>query len=266
MMFSAEDICDMCTGMFCTWWNSNLALASDFMAFDWRYLTQDNFVDVEDHDDAVIHLRLGDGLYSTLGTNEAKGVFPHQTYINLLMQAQEERGAITSIGISTAPFKGKSVRLWDEAFTSMSEMVALDLVEALQNAFPQAKIRIHNSPDSTIMESMARLVHARKVVVCGCSTFCPYPLMAAEGIAYVYKPVEAFQNAWVIKASERHPNFRLFETPMLNGMMISNEKTGFRLHEAHIVNWLRNQDVSIGNVDIVEPPLFRPAGSPVGIL
>jgi hypothetical protein len=54
----------------------------------------------------VIHLRLGDGLYRSYGTNEAKGIFPHAhaTYINLLKQAREEKGHLFSIGIVTAPF------------------------------------------------------------------------------------------------------------------------------------------------------------------
>ena len=138
----------------------------------------------------------------------------------------------------------------------MSEMIAIDLVLALQNAFPQASVRIHNDPESTIMESLARLVHARKVTICGCSTFCPYPLLAAEGIGYVYNPLGP-QNAWVRKASEIYSNLRLFETPMLNGMMISNEKTGSALSETDVMKWLRNQDITVGNVDIVEEPLFR---------
>ena len=59
---SAEDICLRCGGLFCSWYNADLALAAGFMESDWSYLTRSelNFVPFADHDDAVIHLRLGD--------------------------------------------------------------------------------------------------------------------------------------------------------------------------------------------------------------
>lgn len=289
---SAEDLCNRCGGLFCSWYNPDLAFAARFMESDWSYLTRPhlNLVPVADHDDAVIHLRLGDGLFSTNGANEGqfptcsmfclcldrflinftliyghaeKGIFPHATYTNLLKQVEQEMGPINSIGIITAPFTGKGVRSWDMDYISMSEVIAFDLISVLQTVFPQAAIRIHNNPDSTIMESLARLVHSRKVAICGCSTFCPYPLMATRGIGYVYNPLGP-QNRWVKKAAEMNPNFRLFDTPMLNGMMISNEKTGWKLSETDVMRWLRNQDVAAGNIDIVEEPLFRQAAGAIG--
>ena len=255
--YTAEDICqNICKGMFCTWYSRDLDLVAHTMKTDWRHLTSPTAVPIiSDNDDAVIHLRLGDGLYSSVGANEFKGVFPHKTYINLLMQAQQEKGIITSIGIVTAPFKGE-VRPFDRRITSLSEEIALDLINALQNAFPTAKISIHNSPDETIIETLARVVHARKVAVCGCSTFCPYPLLATEGIGFMYNPVGP-QNEWVRYAAEKYDNIRLFETPMLNGLMIRNEKTGWKLDHALMMDWLRNQDPNVGNVDIVEEPIFR---------
>jgi hypothetical protein len=93
----------------------------------------------------VIHLRLGDGLYSTFGTNEGKGLFPRGTYIQLLKQAERERGAISSIGIVTSPFKGGNIRAFDRGYTTLSEQIAHDLVSALQKEFPTARIIIHNS-------------------------------------------------------------------------------------------------------------------------
>lgn len=255
--YTVEDICqNICRGMFCNWHTPYLDLVSDSMIVDWRHLTSPIVVPISDHDDAVIHLRLGDGLHSSFGTNEWKGIFPHAIYINLLMQAQQEKGTINSIGIVTAPFKGSNVRSFDQGFTSLSEEIALDLVNALQNAFTKAKISIHNSPDETIMESLARVVHARKVAVCGCSTFCPYPLLATEGIGFMYNPLGQ-QNQWVKNAVERYDNIRLFETPMLNGLMISNEKTGWKLDHALMMDWVRNQDPNVGNVDIFEAPIFR---------
>ena len=258
---SPEEVChNICGGIFCSWFHDKLDLAAESMVYDWRYLTRPDLVKVEDHDDAVIHLRLGDGLFSTNGENEGKGVFPHATYVNLLMEAQREKGTIDSIGIATAPFKGSHVRGADAGYTSLSELIAIDLVQSLQKAFPHATVRIHNDPNGTIMESQARIVHARKVAICGCSTFCPYPLLVTKGIGYMYNPV-GFQNSWVRNAAKRYENFRLFDTPMLNGMIISNEKTGLQLNEMDVMKWLRNQDITVGNVDIVEEPMFRAAGA-----
>eukprot|EP00804_Cyclotella_cryptica_P002114 CCRYP_006527-RA/>CCRYP_006527-RA protein AED:0.11 eAED:0.11 QI:0/-1/0/1/-1/1/1/0/448 len=255
--YTAEEVCrTLCSGRLCSWNYKNLDLASDDMVSDWKHLTSPEFVPIPDHDDAVIHLRLGDGLYSTFGQNEEKGLFPHGTYIKLLKQAQQEKGIISSIGIVTAPFKGAYLRSKDAAYTSLSEMIALDLVSALQTEFPEAEVRLHNSPNGTIMESLARTVHARKVAVCGCSTFCPYALLATDGIGFIYNPVGA-QNGWVRNAAERYDNFRLFDAPLLNGLVIHNEKTGDKLPEVQVLGWVRKQDPDVGNIDICTRPIFR---------
>ena len=254
--YTAEEICQgICDGGFCNWNHQNLDLASDAMIADWKYLSSPNIAHISDHDDAVIHLRLGDGLYSTFGTNEGKGVFPHATYINLLKQAEEEKGVIKTIGIVTAPFKGSKLRVFDRGNTPLSERIALELIHALHGAFPDAEIRLHNSPDGTIIESMSRLVHARKVAVCGCSTFCPYAVLATDGIGYIYNPLGAL-NIWARNAADRYDNIRLFDTPMLNGLMIANAKTGRRLPQSHLISWMRKQDPNVGNVDIYDGEAF----------
>lgn len=113
----------------------------------------------------MIHLRLGDGLYSTFGENEGKGVFPHATYINFLRQTEEEKGSISTIGILTAPFKGPNLCPFDGRSTSISEAIVTDLIESLQHAYPAAKVRLLNSPDSTIIKSLSRLGHAREAAI-----------------------------------------------------------------------------------------------------
>ena len=125
---SAKELCQRyCAGRYCDWHSPNLDMASELMISDWKYLTQPDRVQVTDHDDAVIHLRLGGGLHSTYGANEGKGIFPHGTYINLIKQAQEEKGAIRSIGIVTAPFKGNRVRVFDSGFTRLSELITHEI-------------------------------------------------------------------------------------------------------------------------------------------
>lgn len=250
---TAGDLCQhICPGQFCTWHSGNLDFAADAMIADWKYLASPEVVPINDYDDAVIHLRLGDGLHSAFGANEGKGVFPHGTYINLLKQAEGEKGMIASIGIVTAPFKGSNIRSFDQKNTSLSEKIANDLIHALQRAFPNAQIRLHNSPDDTIIGSLARLVHASKAAVCGCSTFCPYAVLATDGIGYVYNPAGyPSQNIWVRNAALWHDNFRLFDTPMLNGLVISNLKNDYSMPEHRVIRWLREQNPNVGNIDIV---------------
>jgi hypothetical protein len=175
-----------------------------------------------------------------------------------LKQAREEKGDLFSIGIVTAPFKGSNVRAHDRGSASLSEQIAQDLIKALQAEFPEAEIRLHNNPESSIMESLARVVHARKVAICGCSTFCPYALLATKGIGFMYNHVGA-ENAWVRNAAKlsHHENFRLFETPMLNGLIIRNVKNGYEMPERRVLRWLQEQDPHVGNVDITTGPIFR---------
>ena len=177
-------------------------------------------------------------------------------YVELLKQARFLKGHLFSIGIVTAPFKGSKLRGVDMAYTSLGEMIVQDLIEAIQPEFPMATIRLHNSPDSTIIESLSRVVNARKVAICGCSTFCPYALLAREDLGFMYNPVGS-QNQWVRNAANWHPYFHLFETPMLNGLVISNNKNGYKMPEHRVIRWLREQDPTVGNIDITESPIFR---------
>ena len=253
--YTAEEVCQLCDHKFCTWNFKDLDLAADLMIEDWTYLTTPEFVKGADDDDAVIHLRLGDGLYSTFGTNEGKGIFPHATYIKLLRQAEQEKGTIHSIGIVTSPFKGGNIRTFDHGYESLSKTIAYDLVSALQKAFPKTRVRIHNSSGGTIFESQARIVLARKVAICGCSTFCANSILATRGIGYLYNTA-INQNIWARNAVGRYENFRLFDAPLLNGMVISNDKTGERLETAHVMEWLHMQNPNVGNVDIKSKPIF----------
>ena len=54
----------------------------------------------------------------------------------------------------------------------------------------------------------------------------------------------------------RYKNFRLFDAPLLNGMVISNEKIGEKLEPAHVIEWLHAQNPNVGNVDIKSKPIF----------
>ena len=60
------------------------------------------------------------------------------------------------------------------------------------------------------------------------------------------------QNQWVKTAAELYPNFRLFETPMLSGLMIFNQKMDGSHPVNPVILWVRTQDPNIGNINIVQ--------------
>lgn len=86
--YTPEEVCQrFCGGRYCSWYFDSLDLASDAMIADWKYLSSPQVVSVPDHDDAVIHLRLGDGLYSTVGGNEGKCIPPIRYYLLLWLDS-----------------------------------------------------------------------------------------------------------------------------------------------------------------------------------
>ncbi|KAL3796323.1 LOW QUALITY PROTEIN: hypothetical protein ACHAWO_008992 [Cyclotella atomus] len=172
----------------------------------------------------------------------SQGVFPHYTYINLLEQAMQEKGHLFKIGIVTAPFKGDKLRvLPDKAYTSLSELIVTHLIAAIKHEFPEAEA----SQQPPELDHRVLSAHSASSKGCHTSTFCPYALLARENLGFMYKPVGG-QNVWVHNAAISHKDFRLFETPMLNGLVISNNKY-----------WLHKQDPIVRNIDIIQGPIFR---------
>lgn len=252
---TTANICSLCAPFqSCQWFSDSLSAGADGMRQDWSYLTNSDFVPIDDLDDVAIHLRLGDALYSFRGDNHNKGLFPSKLYINLIEQAQQEKGPIGSIGIVTAPFKGGLTRGWDFGMEDLSEKIVLSLAQALQIAFPDAKVNIRNSPEQTIMESLARLVNAPKAAVCGCSTFCPQALLATKGIGFLYLPNEhAHTNRWVRSLNtSKYENIRLFDAPLLNGLLMDNRATGEKLSDESVLFWMQHQELDVGGISITE--------------
>ena len=65
------------------------------------------------------------------------------------------------------------------------------------------------------------------------------------------------QNDWIYNAAKSYNDFRLFETPMLNGLVIDNRVTGEKLDLENVLEWIRYQDASVRNIDIQDKPIFR---------
>jgi hypothetical protein len=79
--------------------------------------------------------------------------------------------------------------------------------------------------------------------------------MASKGSAYVYEP-NSNQNGWVKNAAKHNKNYRLFQTPMLNMLVMENAVTGEKLDDIDILAWMRAQS-PVGNIDIVSKPIIR---------
>jgi hypothetical protein len=121
--------------------------------------------------------------------DEGLGLLPHQAYLEILKTMQHESGPLNSIGIVTQSFVKARVRSFDaqDATLAKSRLVAYDLAEHLRTTFPQAEVTLFNGASEIPLRSYARLVKARKVAICGPSTFCTYPVLATQGVGYLFQ-------------------------------------------------------------------------------
>ena len=205
-----------------------------------------------DHDDAVIHVRLGDVFR---GQNDQKiGLLPHGAYSDLLSQneqQQDDTGPLQSIGIVTQAFEKQHVRSFDKnaRLLHRSQLVALDLQRHLQTLFPSAIVRIHNGPDETPLHSMVRLIQAKRIAICGPSTFCTLPTLATNGKGYFFRGEK--HSPWVHRLVRRFPErLESFTAPRL-----ANNYTTV-LSDEEILMWVRNQPTRMNDA-ISSPPLLR---------
>jgi len=192
---------------------------------------------VTEGDDAVIHVRLNDA-FQRINRPSQRGLFPHIAYTTMLKKAEEEKGEIRSISIVTESFNKAKVRPVDVEFTDLSRIVAFDLRRQLKEDFPNAEVNIHNNWrfESTIT-SYARLALAKKIAICGCSTFCPYPVMSVndDALGYIYdsKYLNAFFPQYL---AEHKENMHLWDAPLLG----SNEMVKLTVDE--ILEFLQNKE------------------------
>ena len=192
---------------------------------------------VTEGDDAVIHVRLHDA-FQRIGRPSQRGLFPHIAYTAMLKKAEEEKGMIRSISIVTESFNKAKVRPVDVAFTDLSRIVAHDLKRQLKEDFPYAEVNIHNNwrYESTVT-SYARLAMAKKIAICGCSTFCPFPVMSVKDDALGYFYDSRYLNGFYPQyLAEHKENLHLWDAPLLG----SNEIDKLSVDE--ILEFLRNKD------------------------
>jgi hypothetical protein len=253
------DAAEVCAfGRVPTWYSHIGAdLVSDVIREDmWRVAEADraensSFVP----DDAVIHLRLGDVLYSFSGSHQRDGLLPHLTYSLLLKQAALEKGPIETISIVTQPFGGSGTRSFDIPGIERSKMIAYDLVKHLQEHFPNATVTIHNGDDEPPSRTYARLIRAKIVSICGPTTFCTFPVLGnRDGIGYILNGDGYFLNPWAARAAMKYDNIKVFGGPTLGDSYIES------LSDHDLLVWLNHQDPRTGYISIREDPVIRYPG------
>jgi len=192
---------------------------------------------VSEGDDAVIHVRLHDAFAPITRTSQ-RGLFQHVAYSNMLKKAEQEKGEIQSISIVTQTFVEKKLdRDIDRQYAQRSEVVGRDLATHLRQEFPNAIVNIHNDwKNETTVTSYARLVLAKKIAICGCSTFCALPVASVqEGVmAYLLdsKDLNRFYPQYLAK---NHDNIHLWKAPMLGGTEMKD------LADTEVLDFLRDK-------------------------
>jgi len=248
-LFPVQKFCELQLQNRCALWacpDTGMENAASLIIPKMREIAS-KFVDFE-ADDAVIHLRLGDVFRATGRIPVSpRGLLPHNEYEKILRQVELEKGPLSSISIVTAPFGDEDkdlIREKDMEFTERSRLVAEHLKEFLMQTFPQATVAIHNSgEEESPAKAGARLTRAKKVAICGCSSFCAYPVMAVadDALGYIFK--SHHYNLFSQHLADGRPNIRVFESPMLgNNEMAALDETSDETGKSTNVlihKWLR---------------------------
>jgi len=201
--------------------------------------------EVEGADDAVIHVRLHDA-FKKIRKDSQRGLFPHVAYSTMLQKAEMEKGPLETISIITDTFDEDKVRTNDQGYTELSRVVAEDLVLHLQEVFPNAQVFLRNDWEAeTTVAAYTRLIQAKKIAVCGCSTFCPLPVVSVEDdvLAYLYDQ-EHLNQVFTKYFADTRENVHLWDAPMLGSNDIA------KLSEDEILTFLRNDDTANINIDV----------------
>lgn len=192
---------------------------------------------VDQADDAVIHVRLHDA-FKKIRKESQRGLFPHAAYAALLQTAIDQKGPLDTISIVTDTFDEDKVRSNDKEFTDLSRVVAEDLVRYLSDRFPDSEVVLRNDWETeTTVVAYTRLAQAKKIAVCGCSTFCPLPVVSVQDdvLAYLYEQ-QHLNQVFTNYFAETRDNVHLWNAPMLG----SNEIA--KLSEDEILEFLNNDD------------------------
>ena len=128
----------------------------------------------------------------------------------------------------------------DQEFTELTRKVGQHLAQQLRIEFLNAEVNIHNDwRIETTVTSYSRLAKAKKIAICGCSTFCPFPVMSVgdDVMAYLYnsKYLNGFYTQYLAANKD---NIHLWDAPMLGSNEIG------KLTNSQIYDFLRNRDTT----------------------
>jgi hypothetical protein len=226
-------------------------LVSDIIRQDmWRVVKADEakngfFVP----DDAVIHIELGGSLYSSSGHHEHDALIPHRSYSLLIEQASLVRGTILSISIIITFLDGSDSK---HDVDERSNLVARNLQKHLEETFPDAAVTTYSTHVQHLSRAYSRLVRAKKVSICGPSTFCTFPVLGnRDAIGYILNGENYTLNPWSVRATYKYENINIFSAPALGNAYIES------LSNHDLLVWLNHQNPNIGYVSIRDNPLMR---------
>jgi len=160
-----------------------LHYASEYVRKEMRAMADELLPSMEEKgmtmDEVAIHLRCGDIISKKLAPNDKNyGFVKFQAY------GKNIPPSVKSIGIVTAPFSDKNRRKQDVGSGDICWTLVHELVDYLESHFPNAEVRVRNSPDESIPEVVSRLILAKQNF-CVRSTFCLMPSIASYGVSYV---------------------------------------------------------------------------------
>jgi hypothetical protein len=142
-------------------------------------------------DDVIVHFRCGDLMSSS---------HPRFGFCKYNAFASRISPNATRIGIVTQPFdESAQNRAWDSSAEKRRrcKTVVLDFQNYLETKFPNAKVRIHNSPNETIALTYARMIMANQSIA-GISTFGVFSSIASFGTGYIRSPdKQSATNQWL---------------------------------------------------------------------
>lgn len=227
--YTFHDICKHCdTTHSSSCMRPSLDLGVDLIRADYQALaTHTNNVSPAD---AVIHYRCGDAIQQN--GDLCYGLLPHSTYATLLEQHQP----IRSIAILTQPFDGPTLRAPDQPYGPRCRRIVHNLVEYLENKFPQASVMIYNSPQDTGRRDFCRMTQARKLAVCGASTYCQFASLATQGVAYFYNHADltCHEHNWLEPVMEQEPD----RVRPFSGQLLAS-RDAYEMTDDELMSWLQ---------------------------
>lgn len=191
-------------------------------------------------DDVIVHFRCGDLMSSK---------HPRFAFLKYNAFASRISPDALSIGIVTQPFDDSAQnRAWDSSSVKRSrcKTVVLDFCAYLQEQFPRARIRIHNSPNETIALTYARMIMANQTIA-GISTFGVFSSIASFGTGYIRLPDnKSATNQWLTNPplNQLTENLMLMEEP--NILMVRQVQKLWEEQDGKqkILSWFRDPRIS----------------------